>query len=218
MSARFNASGDTVSRTANLINYNAAYTFMGWLYISVDLVAASTFCSLSSTNSNFDAFGFNSSLALRSLTRNGGGSPTEVTGTTLNVGEWNHIAMVRTATANLDLYLNGVLDFANTLSTSGRIAIALATVGSNVGDAARYDGRAFGIREWSTNLSAAEIVTEKNSETVVKTVSLVNDVPLSTDALALTGTDFTENGTITYEANPPFAGGVEIFRRRIEGY
>lgn len=209
MSARYNASGDSVSRTGNLLDYNSVYTFMGWFYISVDLSANSTFASLSRTSDNFDAFGFTDALALRSLVRNGGG-PTIVTGSTLTVGEWNHIAMVRIADDDKDIFLNGVVDITNTLTIAARAAITLATVGSNVGDAARYDGRSALIREWDTNLSAAEIVTEMNSATVVKTANLVNDVPLSTNITALTGTNFTENGTITYEDDPPFGGGPSI--------
>ncbi len=219
MSARVNASGDTLDRSGNLISYNDPYTFMGWFWISFDLAANSTFASLARSIDRFDAFGVTSALALRSLVRNGGGANVE-TGTTLSVGEWNHIAIVRTTTTNMDIYLNGVLDFSNTLSVAGRTVILTEIVGSNFNDAARYDGRSALIREWSTDFNATQIVTEMNSATVVETSDLLNDVPLSTDALALTGTDFTENGTITYEDDPPFGppSGIPIFRRRIEGY
>lgn len=207
MAVRFDATGDDLDRSTNLIDYNSNYTIMGYFFVSVD-TGAMTFLSVTSTSLNFDAFGLQTANELRGLVRSGA-APTTVNGTTLNIGQWYHIAMVRTAVDNLDFYLDGVLDFSNTLTTSGRASSTLETVGSNISNGAPMNGRVFNIKEWSTNLTAAEVRTEKNAIRPIRLANLVNFTPILAGTTgrirAYNGVDWTANGTLADE-DPPAVG------------
>lgn len=66
------------------------------------------------------------------------------------------------------------------------------------------------LRAWNTNLSTAELNTEKNSTTVVKTANLVYNLPMVSDLTALTGTNpSTAGSNYSFTSNLPtvLAGG-----------
>lgn len=212
MSARTtSATSNFLNSTGNLPGYTGAYTMMGWFYISVDTNTDTTMMSVNDNSlSDFDIVGHSSDgTTLRLGTRVANTAPTITTGSNLTAGEWNHIAMVRTSSTAIALFLNGVSDISNTVNVGARPAVANKHIGIQVGGFAPFNGRSNYVREWGgTALSASQIVTEMNSQTVVLTTGLTNDCDLESDAVALTGTNYTENGTITYEDNRPFGGTV----------
>lgn len=220
MSARTDGPTEALTRAGNLPAYVNAYTSMFWSYLSVNPSADTTTYAVHSGNlNNFDLVGTNATEALRLVSRTSSGAPSISTGTTIVVGVWNHICLRRTGTGNVDLMLNGVVDINNTLSSTGRAGAAAVWLGLQVGNNAPFNGRIAYQRDYSTNLSDAEVVTEMDNQFVQRTSNLINDVPLETDAIALTGTNYTEVGTITYEDDPPFGStGIVVLRRRIEGY
>ena len=209
MSARTNAVNESLNRTGNTMDYTAAYTIMGWFYISVDLNADTTTLSINSGSlANFDLMGHGSDgTTIRLVSRTSSGAPSNTAGSATTAGVWQHHCLRRNSSTSIEAFLNGVSDTSNTQNAGSRGASSETWVSAQVGDFARFDGRAFGIREWSSALTTPEIVTEMNSAIVVKS-GVSNDVPLSTDAIALTGTNFTEGGTITYEADPTFGGAT----------
>lgn len=208
MSARTDNSTEGLTRTTGLIDYTAAYTIMGWFYISVDTNAETTTLSITSNNlNNFDLMGHGSNgTTIRLVSRTSSGAPSITAGSATTAGVWQHHCLRRNSSTSLEAFLDGVSDTSNTQNASGRASSGAMYVNLQVGPNAPFNGRAFGVREWSSALTTGEIVTEMNSATVVKS-GVLNDVPFSTDATALTGNDFTEVGTITYEADPTFATG-----------
>lgn len=208
MAARFNNTGDLLNRTGSLIDYNSNYTICWWGKVSVDTNSLTTMMSLNDNGtSDFDLAGHNSDGTTTRLVVRVSTNITIQTGSNLTAGTLYHFAMRRTSTTSLQLLVDGVVDVTNTRNVGGRTAILDHHLGDQIGTGARFDGTMEAVREWSTNLSDAEIVTESNSSTVVRTSNLVNDVPLTSDAVALTGTNFTESGTITYEADRSYGGG-----------
>jgi len=211
MTVRFDASGDSLTRTTNLIDYNSAYTFMMWMYIATDLSANGTAASINNTGDNFDSFGVTSSLATRLVTRDGGGSVDSVTGSTLSTGVWNHFAMVRHALNDIDLVLNGVVDATSTVDRTGRSSSTQEIVGSQTGGVARVSARVHAIKEYSTDKTLTEILTEMTATRPISLGSLLNFTEILPGATGRTrarnGVNWTENGTLTDEAPPPIGFG-----------
>lgn len=211
MTVRIDASGDNLTRTSNLIDYNSTYTFMMWLYIATDLSANGTAASINDTGDDFDSFGITNVLATRLVTRDGGGSVDVQTGSTISVGAWNHFVMVRHALDDIDLVLNGVVDATSTVDRAGRTASAQEIVGSQAGGAARVNVRVHAIKEYSTDLSLAEIKTEMNATRPIKLANLLNFTPILAGTVgrikAYNGVDWTAGGTLTDEAPPPIGWG-----------
>lgn len=209
MAVRFDASGDFISRTTGLIDYNSNFTVMWWGKISVDTNALTTMLSINDNSvTDFDLAGHNSNGTTTRLVVRVASNITIVTGSNLTAGTLYHFAMRRTSSTNLELLVDGVVDVTNTRNVGARTAVGGMHFGDQVGTGTPFNGTEEAIRGYSTDLSDAEIVTESGSATPVRTTNLVNDVPATSDALADTGTDLTESGTITYEADRSYGSGA----------
>ena len=216
MAVRFDASGDFLSSTTNLLDYNSNYTLMMWVYVSVDTNADAVVANLFGDTNNYDIFGFDATGTTLSTYVLVGGANTQSTGTTLSTGAWHHITVVRSSTTLLTLYLDGVSDQTNTRDVTGRSAISSYVVGQwDVSFPLRFDGRTYGLKYWDTDLTAAEVVTEMHSLVAKTKLSNLNRrspmLPNATERLkdySPNKANWTANGTLTDEDPAPVSWGA----------
>lgn len=220
MSVRFNATDSNwLSRTTDVLDCNSAYTVMGWVRLASDQNDYGNFFFLGANNTGAqdidELLGIGSTgTTLIIWVGIGGGVGTEVSGSTLTVGTWYHVALVRTSATNINAYLNGSSDITNTRDITGRAAAGRMGIGANnYSDSAfpnEVDGNVAAVKMWSTNLSEAEIQKEMWQFMPNRTLNLYSWTPFVD---ASTGTDFldysgnarpwTEVGSVTFEDNPP---------------
>lgn len=221
MAVRFDASGDYLGSTTNLLDYNSNYTVMGWVYISTDTNADATVFNLFGNTSNYDYIAMDVDGVTLDTYVVVGGAFTQSTGTTLSTGTWYHIAAVRSSTTLLTVYLNGVSDQTNTRDVTSRSAISAYTVGHwDVSFPLRFDGRVHSIKYWDTDLTAAEVQNEMYVISPRTKISNLNRWtpcwPGATERLqdySPNRTNWTANGTLTDEDPPPvgYGGNVIIY-------
>ena len=125
MSIRADNATDGLVRTANLLNFTAAYTVSFWFNLNT---SSGTFTCLFCSGDNgtaYDYIGFDTGVRLY-LEQAGGTTNSSGTGSSVTAGVWNHGTIVRnTLATTLTFYLNGVSDISLTgLSVVGRAAIA----------------------------------------------------------------------------------------------
>lgn len=218
MAARFDAAADRLLRTSDLLDYNAVYTWMAWVYLVSDLNAAGRFWSLNtdSTTNDFDFVGVTTDGTTLIARTAVGASTTTGTGTNLSIQTWYHVALVRSATNTLDVYLNGVSDSTHTRSTTGRTAVTRMEAGAwTSGNANRTDSRIMGMKAYTTNLTAAEIANEMNTIRPQRTDNLYAWWPIfngdrTTDYNG-NARPWTEGGTLTDEDPPPVSYGASVY-------
>lgn len=219
MAVRFDNIADGLLRTTDLLDTDAAYTFMFWVYITTDRNDFSTFWSTNAGGySHSDWIGTDADgVTLQLYSQAGGGGVTN-NGSALTVGTWYHIAMVRTSTTALAVYLNGVSDASNTVDVSARTNATrqefAGTAGSDPGDI-----RIFNSKAWSAALSVPEIFAEMQSNQPQRLSNLYGWWPHfagsgeRADDYSGNGRDWTEAGTLTDEDNAPVAW--DVFTPRI---
>jgi hypothetical protein len=144
------------------IDYNSAYTWMAWIYLTT-LPSGSDPSILKTDNTgsySSEMLRINDSNdSLRMDVENAGGS-SNVVGSALSASTWYHVAIVRTSSSNLYVYLNGVLDITNTRSVASRGASSRMWVGSRDAGADFFNGRIHAMKLWQAALSAAEVQAE----------------------------------------------------------
>lgn len=214
MAVRFDAAADRLVRTTGVLDYNAAYTWMAWVYISTDTNAYTHILSINTNNQfaqNADYIGMVADgTTLLSYVDNGGAG-TEATGTNLSTGTWYHLAVVRASTTSLLIYLNGTQDSNNTRSVAARASASRMEIGAlSTNNADPFNGRVAFVKIYNTNLSAAEIQAEMWSEDPQRLANLwlYSRLLDATDYLDLSGNarDWTAGGTLTREDGPPGVG------------
>jgi hypothetical protein len=216
MAIRFDASADNITRTADLLDHNALYTFMAWVYLVSDLNSNSTFFVISDGSAgNYDWLRTTTDGVTLQARVEVGAAGTNSAGTALTVGQWAHLAMVRSSDTSLQIYLNGVLDITNTRDVSARAAVGKMEV-SVLGAGSRADARFSAMKAWSTNLSQAEIASEMR---VIRPVRLSNlyawwpCFPGSGERArdySGNGRNWAEGGTLTDEDPPPVGWGAPV--------
>ena len=214
MAVRFDNSADGLLRTTDLLDTDAAYTFMFWVYIASDLNAFSTFWTTNAGGySHSDWIGTDADGTTLQLYSQAGGGGVTNNGSALTVGTWYHIAMVRSSTTALAVYLNGVQDASNTVDVSARTNATrqefAGTAGSDPGNIRVFDAKA-----WSAALSIPEIFAEMQNIQPQRLTNLYGWWPFfagsgeRTDDYSGNGRDWTEAGTLTDEDNAPVAWDV----------
>lgn len=207
MPIRFDAISDRLERSSGVIDYNAAYCWMGWFYVAVDSNAITGFALIDdATANNRD---WMSTTNTGTLLRNHvtvGGAATNVNGTDLTVGQWYHIAMVRETATSLKLYLDGVLDSTNTANVAARVASTHMEIASrNSGAANNLNGRVYAMKAWTASLTPAEVQQERLVMRPVRLANLYGFWPVRPGSGERTrdysgnGRDWTEGGTLTDE-------------------
>lgn len=216
MAVRFDNSADGLLRTTDLLDTDAVYTFMFWVYIASDLNAFSTFWTTNAGGyPHSDWIGTDSDGTTLQLYSQAGGGGVTNNGSALSVGTWYHITMVRSSTSALAVYLNGVSDASNTVDVSARTNATrqefAGTAGSDPGNIRIFDSKA-----WSAALSIPEIFAEMQNIQPQRFTNLYGWWPFfagsgeRVDDYSGNARDWTEAGTLTDEDNPPVAWDVFI--------
>lgn len=215
MAIRFDAAADRLLRTSDLPDYTSPYTWMCWFYLASDLNATSTILSLSRDTGNVDDLRTATdgvTLAIRSRTSGAGGN---VNGSTISIGTWYHVAMVRASATSLLMYLNGVQDAEATTSAAGRDVATRMELGAQFAtDSNRMDGSVAAKKCWLTNLSQAEVVNEMYTFLPRRLANLYGwwpGLPGSGERIkdySGNGRDWSEAGTLADEAHPPISWGA----------
>lgn len=206
-----NPSNEYLSRTSGFPNYNNNYTFMFWVLIVGDENGRRGWFTMNDgTAANLDFLGNGTDGTSLEISGRIGGEGVLNTGTDLNLGQWYHVTMVRSATNALEAFLDGVSDVTQTQEISGRAAasenvigkLAAASSGNLVADI-----RFCAVKIWTTDLSTKEINNEMNSIVPIKWANIHTWSPLTKigDAIDYSGNgnDWTENGTPITEDTAP---------------
>lgn len=216
MAVRFDASTDRLLRTSGLLDYNSAYTWMGWAYLVSNLGTTSTFWVLDDNSANnVDWLRTNTDGLTIQLRAVSGGSGNSVNGTTLSTGVWYHLALVREDASTLKAYLDGALDATNTTSVTGRTAATRQEHGGRSASTSPSDSRVAAIKAWSAALTQAEIQQERWFVRPIRTANLHGFWPCfpgSAERLidySGNGRDWGTAGTLTDEDPPPVGWGSD---------
>lgn len=221
MAIRFDAAADRIVRTTNQLNYNSAYSWMGWFY-GVSFTGAPVIHVVSDGNysSICDEIYISvaSSNALTSYIAN---STWQFQfGTALSTATWYHIAAVRESNTVFKLYLNSVLDTTNTFDITGRTAAVRQECGAwSTGDNDPFNGRIAYIKEWTAALTLAEVAQEMRTIRPLRLANLrawTPCLPGTSERLKDYGSGFnwTAGGTLTDEDQPSISWGSVSGRRR----
>lgn len=222
MSARVNGNvANYLSRSSDLLDYNSAYTIALWVRPETVSGADNIIVLSHLTSTAYDSLSMSGGVL--GIAGANGSFPAGTTGSTLSAGVYRHVALVRVASNDLRLYLDGTLDATHTTNIAGRTALQRMLLGvwqsAGLGASDPYDGRyAYG-KAWSVALSAAEIQQEMRSIRPRKLASLYGFWPLRPGATERVkdysgnGRDWTANGTVTDEDPPPVSWGGRSGRR-----
>lgn len=214
MPIRFDAAADRIVRASSPIDYNAAYTWMGWVYFTSLSGAPVIFVpsdSFYSNNADEIYISVGSGNKLTSFI--GAGAAFDFAfGTVVSTATWYHIAGVRESATSYKIYLNGVLDTTNTFDITGRTACARMESGAwSTGNNDPLDGRIAYVKMWNAALTAAEVAQEVHTIRPHRAPWLWTPLfPGSGERVrdySGNGRDWTEGGTLTDEDPPPVSWG-----------
>jgi hypothetical protein len=222
MGIRLDVAPDRLLRTTDLLDYQAAYTIAGWARIVTDTNAYACICSLNAAANRFDYLGLlGDGTTLAAIMESGAGYSENTGGTSLTVGSWYFLAMVRASLTDLRVFLGApgtaVAQNGTTVTTSaaGRAAVARNEIGGfTSGNLDPFNGRVGPWKAWSAALTAAELQAEMTQTIPLRAANLYGAWPLR-DAADLTdisgnGRAWTAGGTLTTEDGPPVAWGPPL--------
>lgn len=204
MAVRFNASGESLSRA----RLSGARTLMGWFRIVTDRNDYTAFFGagdnrLLGTDSDGTTLLFYDGAV-------------EFTSTNLTVGTWYHLTLTLSSDASggaFVAYLNGALSMnGNTSAADSGTTMYVA----NDAYGEWLNGNVAHVKLWSAALSAAEVQQEMYTVVPARSDNLVGWYPLDTHTDVSDwsggGSNWTANGTLTTEDNPPVSwGGAIVF-------
>lgn len=224
MPVRFDAATDRLLITTSPIDYNAAYTWMAWIYVSTDNGGYNSIMALdtNSGTTTADEIGVNmtgSSNRWFMWIAAAAGSTVEEAGTgTVATGTWYHMAVVRESLTLIKLYVNGTLTLSGTRDVTGRASATRMEMGA--AESANNDvfsGRVCAIKAWSAALTLNQVNQEMNSIRPVEFVSLYGFWPTWPGSgeraadYSGNGNNWTEGGTLTDEDPPPVSWGAAVW-------
>lgn len=217
MAIRFDGGSDKLSRTSDLINYNQPYTSMGWFKLVVDMNARTLFIGLDAgSSSNRDQLRTSSDGTTAQIAVSSAGTSLEESGSALSLDTWYHLAMRRTDTTVLEMYINGTLNKSVTLDVSSRTAATQMSVGAYLTNSYPFNGTAFALKAWTVALTAQEIQQEMECIAPRRFENLYAFWPMLMNGNGVRNLDFsgngrhwTENGTLTDELPPPVCWGSQ---------
>lgn len=202
MAARFDASGDSLTDTANLPTVTA-FTWMAWAKISVDRNNYSQFFTYDANNSD-EVQAYIIGTASDGTTLDTFNGLVEATGSALTVGTWYHLAATVSGTsgANFLVYLNGTLDISANARSVSPTKIWLGN------DAASefLNGSLAAVKIWDAVLTAQEILQEKQQYLPCRTANLNRFYPLINSQFTtdhFNKRTLTQAGILALEAGPP---------------
>lgn len=219
MAIRFDASGDYLSRTTNVLDYNAAYTLMGWVRLTSG--AGGTWCVVWEMGrgawANLDGIAVDDASPYEFMPYSDiGGSwwADQSSPISPSNGTWYHLALVRESATSLKMYVDGVQRASITADITGRLAATEMTVGDGTNRDSRMDGRVAYLKAWSAGLTAAEVQQEMQVILPRRTANLYGWWPTLPGATERArdysgnGYSWTETGTLTDEDPPGVSWGA----------
>src|SRR3990167_4113455 len=168
MAIRYNASGESHSRTTNLPAVSAA-TLMGWFKITTDRNAFSTFLTLEDAGS----FGNLLQTATDGTTLIIYSAESSTSGSSLTVGTWYNLALTIGGGTCL-AYVNGVLDITRNAVTASPTTMRVGN--DNIDE--WLNGVAAAVKIYHAALSAAEIANEMRCYVPPRTANLNTWLPM----------------------------------------
>ena len=217
MSIRFDAATERLSRTTNVLSFDANYTVMAWVYVVTHSGSGNGACVVSIDDQTDDVDEFyldapdGTNLRLGIVTLQGGSAAGSTATATFTAGSWQHVCIVRSANNLRTGYRNGTSEVTHSNSRSGRTAPTAISIGS-VLDSDLLNGRIACIKIWTGALSVAEIQQEIGTVRPVRTANLWAWLPgfLHTDTADYSGNgyNFTAVGTLATEDGPPVSWGA----------
>jgi hypothetical protein len=217
VAVRFDASADALSRTTNLPGFPC--TIMGWFYLSADRGALANAIAYGDSSGGADVqLGIDQAVSTGQLMI--WDALNVVTGTTLSLSTWYHLALTISSVDGAGSalgYLDGVLDITNP-NVGSTVSSELLWIG-NDNDAEWLNGRAAAIKVYSAVLSAAEIQQEMRQYLPARTANINAWYPLlsvADDEIDFSGNarTWTVGGTLATEDGPPIpwkAGQSKIY-------
>lgn len=211
MAVRFDTSADALTRNTGLWDYNAAYTWMAWVYVvSKSGAGYQNLMIRHGGGSQGDQLYINNAGNWALYCANGGSS--DVAGSSPSTGTWYHVAVVRSSTTALALYIDGAssADVTNTLNVAARTdGTPKYELGVNA-YSEWCDMRMEHVKLFTAALTVAEIQQEMRTAHPHRAAWgwwTLRPNERTTDWSG-NGRDLTAAGTLTDESGPPVSWGV----------
>jgi hypothetical protein len=207
-----------------VLNYNADYTFMAWVYLTTDVNGYYSLLGMyGSADSRSDVI----QTASDGTTLNvycgdaDTGTSLDVNGSTLPIGQWIHIALSRERRSLSDsfvrAYLNGSQNIVGTHNITSRSAVARMYVGSWYGASDYANGRVAQIKAFQHVLTPDQIRAEMESAEPINRRTLFGWWPAWEPGAGVRNLDWSGNGynwtetaTPTDEGDPPFNFSINL--------
>lgn len=201
-------------RTSSLLNHNQPYTWMGWYYTVSKTEWGTNLLAWAGNYQNQDALQRSSLADYYTLEVWNGGAGSGLTGPTIPLGTWQHLAMVRESATVCKLYVDGVYIGTNTRDITGRTAATEMRVAQ---PSWTLDARVAAMKAWSVALTAAEIAREVETIRPIRTTNLHGVWPMfhgsNNRFVDYSGNArlWTAAGTLTDEDQPPVPWGAKVY-------
>ena len=203
--AKFDATGERLTRSTGP-SPNSAYTVAFWVRIdtnrSADYQTLFTFLMGSNEWEQLMLDGSNR-LAVEVGVSSSGTRSTA--GSAFGTGTWRYVALVRSSTTSLKVYVNSTETLSLTTNVSSRsAAVSEFAFGSDTYNEDLRGSVAYA-RAWTAALNTTELSAESASASAVRTTDLWGDWPMQSDGEDATANnrDLTANGTVSYVTDGP---------------
>lgn len=216
MAILIDAATNYMEITSGLFDYNAAYTFLLWLY-PTDHSLVQCIAAIDNTNhANTDVLQLQGDGTIRIDCQANGGGWGQTQQPAISLNTWHFVGMRRHNVALMNLLLDGVA-YGNAVGVniSGRVAATRFRVGNPPWSTANYVRGTIGAAKlWTAQLSDAEVAREALTIRPHRTADLWGWWPVFPGSgerardYAGSGRNFTENGTLTDAQSPPISWGV----------
>lgn len=212
-SVEFTADANFYTRTAGLLNYNAAYTCMFWVWVSSLANYAHFWGAVNGAEGandyiNSDFVGHDSASTAVRMAAYSATVGTPTLARALPIGDWTHVTLRRSSATLLEVFLNAepTAVLSDVTDVTLRLSVGTEVLG-RLNGAYGLRGRLANLKQWSRALSTAEIFAERASLDPVSTSS-INEIwdfiPGANKLVGrLNGYTWTLNGTVNSHAGPP---------------
>lgn len=210
MAVRFNGTAsNALSSTTFVFDYNAGYTVVCPVYLTVDRNAVSTlWCVTDGTANNRDALRTSSSGTIIQMNVVVATAATSTGAFDCELNRLYTTAIVRRSVTALDLYIDsGLRDATNTRDVTGRAAASRIDLGQERATTNPLDGRIPWLKIWTAVLTVNEIIQEMRCIEPIRRTNLFGWWTFPAGAAriqesSVNNRHWTSAGTITDEDMP----------------